>query len=480
MKPTFNPLDHPICFTRPLWLYHLPGWVEHVPFGMLMIDLARPKILVELGTHIGVSYCAFCQAVKQLGLDTHCYAVDTWKGDPQTTFYGPEILAELRAHHDPLYGEFSRLIQSTFDEGVNYFTDGSIDLLHIDGFHTYEAVKHDFETWLPKLSQHAVVLFHDTNVRERDFGVWKLWRELQQKYSSFEFFHGYGLGVLRVGEKSTPALQPLFTMSADQSKRTREFFFALGSHYSIQVGQDQGIKGLANQITVKEQSCQALTDSDGGAGAIDSGASDPGGREGAILSSAEDRGGGEGTILSSAEGRGGGSCANGAGADEAGGGTRAKDRLVERPAREKHRRQRNPNQNTGSLRSELSNGERVASRQSSGTGSRHPFTPYADPGNLQRHLLETGPMDAQGAPVSCARRQPAGKILVAGDSCAAGIKERRIGSVRPKNNPKVARPGSLVPSAGSHPIQSTPPGKYRGAAFHPGSSGRGAKVFCRL
>ncbi len=52
MKPSFNPLDHPICFTRPLWLYHLPGWVEHVPFGMLMIDLARPKILVELGTHV--------------------------------------------------------------------------------------------------------------------------------------------------------------------------------------------------------------------------------------------------------------------------------------------------------------------------------------------------------------------------------------------------------------------------------------------
>jgi hypothetical protein len=67
-----NPLDHPICITQPLRLHPFSGWLEHVPFGMFMIDLLRPKVLVELGTHVGVSYSAFCQAVKQLGLDTRC------------------------------------------------------------------------------------------------------------------------------------------------------------------------------------------------------------------------------------------------------------------------------------------------------------------------------------------------------------------------------------------------------------------------
>ncbi len=229
---TMNPLDYPICLFQPILLDTTSAWIEHIPFGMFIIDTLRPKTLVELGTHTGVSYSAFCQAVKQLGLDTRCYAIDTWAGDSQAGFYGADILAGLRAHHDPLYGDFSQLLQSTFDDAAQYFSNGSIDLLHIDGLHTYDAVAHDFATWLPKLSPRAVILFHDTNVRERDFGVWKFWEEICPKYPNFEFLHEHGLGVLCVGSESTLALEPFFSASPDECKIIREFFFTLGLRFS--------------------------------------------------------------------------------------------------------------------------------------------------------------------------------------------------------------------------------------------------------
>lgn len=199
----------------PDFFHERSAWIEHIPFAFWITQALRPRRFVELGTDRGVSYLAFCQAVERLGLATSCFAVDTWKGDEHAGFYGEEVFGELNAYHQPRYTHFSRLVRSTFDEAVAHFDDASIDLLHIDGLHTYEAVKHDFETWQPKLATDAVVLFHDVNVRERGFGVFRLWQELAETYPSFTFLHGHGLGVLGVGSHFPPPLAALFAAGQD-------------------------------------------------------------------------------------------------------------------------------------------------------------------------------------------------------------------------------------------------------------------------
>lgn len=184
---------------------------------------------MELGTYYGVSYCAFCQAVQEVGATTKCYAIDSWEGDPQSRYFGTDVLADLKAYHDPLYGSFSRLIQSSFKEASELFDSASIDLLHIDGYHSYDAVKQDFDTWLTKMSANGVMLFHDISVHENGFGVWQLWEELKTRYPHFEFSHGYGLGLIAVGAIQPGALQALLETGDLEATRIKKYFERLGA-----------------------------------------------------------------------------------------------------------------------------------------------------------------------------------------------------------------------------------------------------------
>ena len=225
---------NPASFMEPRHLCAPAPWAGHIPFAFWLIPVLQPQTFVELGAYSGISYLAFCQSIRHHQLATRAFAVDTWEGDAHAGVYDNSIYEGLRKAHDPQYSEFSTLLRMTFDDALPRFADGSVDLLHIDGLHTYEAVRHDFETWLPKMSSRGVVLFHDTAVYRDDFGVHQLWAEIAPRYPSFEFAHSNGLGVLLVGAQQPPELLAMCENLAGQDE-IRHFFAALGGRFERQV-----------------------------------------------------------------------------------------------------------------------------------------------------------------------------------------------------------------------------------------------------
>ena len=216
------------------------GWVGHLPLASWIIQQVKPKIFVELGTHTGNSYFSFCQTVEKHALPTSCYAVDTWAGDEHAGRYTDDVYNRVNHHNSEKYAHFSKLMRMTFDDALAYFTDASIELLHIDGLHTYEAVKHDFESWLPKLAPGAVVLFHDTQVRERNFGVWKLWQELKEQYPlNIEFLHSHGLGVLQLNNAEDHQKLDCLGWSPSNKQSLVRYFTALSDRHSLLYDQNQ-------------------------------------------------------------------------------------------------------------------------------------------------------------------------------------------------------------------------------------------------
>jgi hypothetical protein len=174
-----------------------------IPTLSALFPLVHPRRYVELGVHSGANFFAACQVSSDMGTNTECIAIDSWVDDFQASSQGASVFDGFKETLTKDYPN-GYFIKGTSTHAVQCFSNNSIDLLHIGGYHTYESAKEDFGRWLSKMSRTGVVLFRGTNVYKRNLGVWQLWQELCERYLGLSFIHSYGLGVLYVGDQDTP------------------------------------------------------------------------------------------------------------------------------------------------------------------------------------------------------------------------------------------------------------------------------------
>ena len=182
------------------------AWLGHGKFAIQLVAELKPKTIVDLGVDFGFS--TFCFAYPKIG---YVWGIDCFEGDyhagSKNTY---AVVISQRAILRQKYGIHNvNIVKGYFNDVAKEWEtkpDTAIDILHIDGLHTYDACKEDFETWSKFLSPDGVVLFHDTISFKDDVG--RFFEEIPGDFK-LNFQHSYGLGVWTPSENTYEKLQQI-------------------------------------------------------------------------------------------------------------------------------------------------------------------------------------------------------------------------------------------------------------------------------
>lgn len=191
-------IDYKLCLREISTIQS--AWKGHRDFALWLVDKLNPTTIVDLGVDYGFS--TLCFALPNKGM---VYGIDSFEGDPQTGIrttysYVKDKIQKLEINNIELIAGNFNVVASTWNK--------PIDILHIDGYHTYEAVKNDYETWSKFVKDDGIILFHDTNVNDPSFGVKRFFDEIN--LPKFNFENSAGLGVVSKNKNLIDSVQKDF------------------------------------------------------------------------------------------------------------------------------------------------------------------------------------------------------------------------------------------------------------------------------
>ena len=130
---------------------------ERIQLYRLALKQSHGAVAVEVGSYLGAS-ASFLAAGLSKKKGTKLICVDTWRNDAMTE--GTRDTFKEFHNNTSSYESMIFTKQGHSGEVANLFTE-KIDLLFIDGDHSYAGCRSDVLAWLPKLKNNGIVIMHD-------------------------------------------------------------------------------------------------------------------------------------------------------------------------------------------------------------------------------------------------------------------------------------------------------------------------------
>jgi hypothetical protein len=167
------------------------AWKGHRKFADWLVKTVKPDVIVELGVDYGFSTFCFEKALSEVveNPEAKVYGIDLFQGDEHAGYRNTEEFVNNVINKHKLNN--IQLVKGDFTE-VSKSWNKKINILHIDGLHTYDAVKNDFTNWSPFVDDSGIILFHDTEIAE--FGIRTFYNQINGGYKAV-FLHSAGLGI---------------------------------------------------------------------------------------------------------------------------------------------------------------------------------------------------------------------------------------------------------------------------------------------
>jgi len=112
---------------------------------------------LEVGSYLGASACFLAAGLRNNGGRLYC--VDTWHNDAMNE--GSRDTYEDFVHNTQAFHDIITPLRGKSIAVADQYAGPRIDLLFIDGDHTYEGCHNDWVKWQRHLSSEAILAFHD-------------------------------------------------------------------------------------------------------------------------------------------------------------------------------------------------------------------------------------------------------------------------------------------------------------------------------